>query len=123
MSDINVVHKTQRLIVDMPTRTVTFISAGPIGPRGPQGPTGSGAGGFNFTQEETPYAIELGATWFNTATAEAFVWYDEHWIQFAPGPQPVDPYAPLSTANKSDLQTALGKIAELETRLSALENQ
>jgi hypothetical protein len=122
MSEINVVYKTQRLIVDMPTRTVSFVSAGPIGPRGPQGPTGSGAGGFNFTQEETPFAAELGATWYKTDTAEAFVWYDEHWIQYAPGPQPVDPYAPLSTTNKSDLDRAIAKISELESRILALEN-
>ena len=28
-------HVTQRLIVDMPTRTVSIIMAGPIGPAGP----------------------------------------------------------------------------------------
>lgn len=122
MSEINVVYKTQRLIVDMPTRTVSFVSAGPIGPRGPQGPTGSGAGGFNFTQVETPFAEEDGATWYKTDTAEAYVWYDGFWIQYAPGPQPVDPYAPLSTANKTDLDRAIAKIAELESRILALEN-
>jgi hypothetical protein len=123
MSDINVVHKTQRLIVDMPTRTVTFISAGPIGPRGEQGPTGSGAGGFNFTQVETPYATDDGETWYKIDTGEAFVWYDSFWIQFAPGPQPVDPYAPLSSANRSDLDIALSRITALELRVLELENQ
>lgn len=35
MSEINVIQRTQRLIVDMPTRTVAIISAGPPGPAGP----------------------------------------------------------------------------------------
>lgn len=38
--EVNVIQRTQRLIVDMPTRTVAVISAGPIGPTGPQGPAG-----------------------------------------------------------------------------------
>lgn len=35
MSEINVVQRTQRLIVDMPTRSVAVISSGPPGPPGP----------------------------------------------------------------------------------------
>lgn len=35
MSEINVIQRTQRLIVDMPTRTVAVINAGPPGPAGP----------------------------------------------------------------------------------------
>lgn len=31
---INVVHKTQRLIVDIPTRSVYVLNAGPVGPPG-----------------------------------------------------------------------------------------
>lgn len=83
MSDINVVHRTQRLIIDMPTRTVVIINAGPPGPTGPPGPQGSGAGGFNFAQEATPVATYIGDTWFKTDTAESFVWYEDFWVQFA----------------------------------------
>jgi hypothetical protein len=35
MSEINVVQRTQRLIVDMPTRSVAVINTGPPGPAGP----------------------------------------------------------------------------------------
>lgn len=35
MSDINIVQKTQRLIIDMPSRSVSIINAGPQGPPGP----------------------------------------------------------------------------------------
>lgn len=36
MSEINVISRSQRIVVDMPTRTVSVIFGGPIGPAGPQ---------------------------------------------------------------------------------------
>lgn len=39
MSDINVIVKTQRIVVDAPTRTVSVLMAGPQGPAGVAGTT------------------------------------------------------------------------------------
>jgi len=83
MSDINIIYKTQKLVIDVPTATVNVISSGPPGPPGPPGPTDSG--GFTFTQDTMPVAVRVGNTWFKTDTGESYVWFDEFWIQYAPG--------------------------------------
>lgn len=44
MSEINVVSKTFRILVDMPTRTANVILAGPQGPAGPGIPPGGTTG-------------------------------------------------------------------------------
>jgi hypothetical protein len=91
----NIVVGNQRIVVLSPTRRVEIINGGP-GPQGPPGPSGTGAGGFNHTQIATPVATEIGETWFKTDTAEAFVWYDNWWINYAPGGEigPVGPPGP-----------------------------
>lgn len=53
--EINVVSKTQRIIVDIPTKSVAVISAGPQGPPGaigPEGPAGEGGGGGGYDSFE-----------------------------------------------------------------------
>lgn len=37
MSEINVIYRTQQIIVDAPTRSVSVLLAGPAGPAGPSG--------------------------------------------------------------------------------------
>lgn len=84
MANQNIVVGNQQIIVLSPSRRIELIS-GVAGPPGPPGPSGTGAGGFNYVQVATPTGVEEGETWYKTDTSEAFVWYDMHWIQFAPG--------------------------------------
>lgn len=44
MTDINVVSKTQKIIVDPASSSVSVINAGPIGPGGSDGADGIGMG-------------------------------------------------------------------------------
>ena len=45
MSELNVVSRTQRIIVEPSSRSVSVINAGPIGPAGPAGSHPIPAGG------------------------------------------------------------------------------
>lgn len=44
MTDINVVQRTQRIVVNPESRTVSITNAGPMGPGGPTGPPGDPGG-------------------------------------------------------------------------------
>jgi hypothetical protein len=60
---------------------------GPTGPQGDTGPTGPqgdvGPQGRYYVGDTPPLAGEEGDTWFNTATARFFIYYDGFWVEVA----------------------------------------
>ncbi|MET0787497.1 MAG: hypothetical protein ABWY25_12425 [Paenisporosarcina sp.] len=45
MSEVNVISRTQKIIVDSPSKSVAIIYSGPVGPQGPPGESGEGIPG------------------------------------------------------------------------------
>ena len=54
MTEINIVQRTQRIVVNPESRTVSVTNAGPMGPSGPQGPEGPSGGPVGPAGPEGP---------------------------------------------------------------------
>lgn len=72
MSEINVVSRTQKIIVNSASKSVSVINAGP--------PAGRFQA-FSFVQDTTPVAVETGQNWFKPSTGESFVWSGSVWTR------------------------------------------
>ena len=85
MSDISVLSRTQRIIVDMASSSVSVINAGPSGPGGPQGLQGEvgpqGLPGVSVVVSETaPASPSLGDVWYETTTTLLWVYDGTQWV-------------------------------------------
>lgn len=94
MTTLNVVQKTQRIIVSPPNNSISVINAGPSGPVGPRSDT--------WVDDEPPLGPFVGQRWINTETGSEYWWTGEEWVELgavgAPGPAgPTGPAGPAGS--------------------------
>jgi hypothetical protein len=88
---------------------LTWVFDDPVWLLKTSGASGGGGGpdtlGFTFATDTPPTATRVGDTWFNTATGNAYVWFDNRWVMFSPGGGAA---SPTLTTGAYQLATASG---------------
>lgn len=129
-SSVAVEQKTQRIVVNPATSSISVISAGPIGPRGPAGPVGQGIkieGSDTYSNIIVLSDPDVGDIWIQTDLAgggqpgDGLLWDGSVWINVGPirgpeGPAGLDSVVPgpVGPSEASTILTIDGQILTRE---------
>lgn len=77
MSDINVISKMQKIIVDAASSSVSVFNVGPQGPAGP---------GSYTVSATPPVSPSVNSVWFNSDDGRTYIYYNDgnttQWVEF-----------------------------------------
>lgn len=90
MSNVTVISRTQRIVVDPATSSVSVINAGPRGPAGPMGQGITIAGSNIYSAIIALPAPNVGDVWIQTTTGgggaigDGLLWNGTEWVNIGP---------------------------------------